>query len=447
MRRSNPMAIAGSRSGAIAIAGGVLLAFAWSGPSGLDRRARAAAARDAVDQPAGVDTDSVVGLLELVIDSDPDSARRCLGALHAKLLSGEVDARSAERLRERLAPIVAPALADSGHALHRASAFLAATWGDAGALTRIREWAERADGTDAERGDAFAVLMFSNDSAAIELANKALRAPETSSALRARVLEELARRRGAETGAMVLSAWPDLPADARPRAIELLTQRAEWARGLLARIEEGTIDRNELGTHHLLRLRAHADPGLATSVGRLFGTVRATRDPQRESVIRDVRALVLAQPGDPHRGWDVFRRICGQCHRIHGEGQDVGPDITVNGRASLDQLLSNVLDPSLVIGTAYQASVVVTTEGRVLTGLVAEQGSTRTVLKLQGGKTEIVPADAIESMRTSPISLMPEGIEQQLTRRELVDLFAFLRLDKPPTDPSARLLPDSDTAQ
>ena len=87
-------------------------------------------------------------------------------------------------------------------------------------------------------------------------------------------------------------------------------------------------------------------------------------------------------------GQEVFKRVCGQCHKLHGEGQEVGPDITLNGRNSFEQLLSNVFDPSLVIGAAYQARTVVTADGRVLTGLVAEDSPQRVVLKMQGGKLE-----------------------------------------------------------
>ena len=110
--------------------------------------------------------------------------------------------------------------------------------------------------------------------------------------------------------------------------------------------------------------------------------------------------------------------------------------------ASLEQLLSNVLDPSLVIGAAYQARVVVTADGRVLTGLLVEDSPQRVALKIQGGKLEVIGRDDIEELRVSPLSMMPEGLETQLQPQELIDLFAFLTLDKPPTDPSARRIPE-----
>jgi len=153
-----------------------------------------------------------------------------------------------------------------------------------------------------------------------------------------------------------------------------------------------------------------------------------------------MRALIRRTPGDAHRGKEVFNKTCGQCHKIHGEGQEVGPDITLNGRNSYDQLLSNVFDPSLVIGAAYQARTVVTESGRVVTGLVAEESDQRIVLKVQGGKQEIIPAADIEEMKISELSLMPEDLEKTLKPQEIVDLFAFITLDKPPTDPGARQL-------
>jgi putative heme-binding domain-containing protein len=128
---------------------------------------------------------------------------------------------------------------------------------------------------------------------------------------------------------------------------------------------------------------------------------------------------------------------------MYGEGAEVGPDITRNGRASFEQLISNVFDPSLVIGSAYQAQTVVTTAGRVVTGLLVENSPQRVVLKVQGDKQEVIPRDEVEEQKTSPLSLMPEGLEKQLQPRELHDLFAWLTLDRPPEDPAARFLPGS----
>ena len=135
------------------------------------------------------------------------------------------------------------------------------------------------------------------------------------------------------------------------------------------------------------------------------------------------------------------RTSAAQCHKIHGAGKDVGPDITLNGRSTYDQLLSNVFDPSLVIGVGYQATTVTTKKGRTVTGLLTEETPQRIVLKLQGGEVVVFAQNDVDEINRLKVSLMPEGIEKQLKPQELADLFAFLCLDKPPSDPTARKIP------
>jgi putative heme-binding domain-containing protein len=125
----------------------------------------------------------------------------------------------------------------------------------------------------------------------------------------------------------------------------------------------------------------------------------------------------------------------------HHQDKPPGPDITLNGRNSFDQLFSNVFDPSLVIGASYRAHTIATTDGRVLTGLLVEDSKQRVVLKVQGGKLETVARNDIELSKIGEISMMPEQLEKQIKPKELADLFAYLVLDRPPSDPNARRLP------
>ena len=182
----------------------------------------------------------------------------------------------------------------------------------------------------------------------------------------------------------------------KPRAIELLTERPSWSKALLAAIDDKQIPASALNVNQLRRLQNSKDPEIANRVKSHWGTIREGRNPDRERVVRQMRKLIRATPGDPVAGQAVFNKLCAQCHKIYGAGQEVGPDITSNGRNDFEQLLSNVFDPSLVIGPGNQATTVATTDGRVLTGLLAEDGKDRVVLKLQGGKLETIPRDQID---------------------------------------------------
>ena len=221
----------------------------------------------------------------------------------------------------------------------------------------------------------------------------------------------------------------------------MLTQRTPWTKALLDAIARKVVADSSLNLNQIRKIASNKDREIADRVKTIWGTVREARNPAREQVIERMKVSLKEAHGDPVAGAVVFKNVCGQCHKMYGEGQEVGPEVTLNGRGSYEQLLSNVFDPSLVIGPAYQATTVATTDGRVLTGLVVEESPQRLVLKLQGGKLETVARSAVEELKVSPLSLMPEGLEAQITPNELADLFAYITLDKPPGDPSARPLP------
>ena len=73
----------------------------------------------------------------------------------------------------------------------------------------------------------------------------------------------------------------------------------------------------------------------------------------------------------------VFDRICGTCHRLYGNGGEIGPDLTGSGRDNLDYLLENIVDPSATVSADFRMVVVAMRDGRVLNGLVKAQSPRR----------------------------------------------------------------------
>jgi putative heme-binding domain-containing protein len=257
------------------------------------------------------------------------------------------------------------------------------------------------------------------------------------------VLAALSKLEDPQVGEVVLARYQKLEPELQPRAIELLTQRADWARQLLNAVADKKIAATTINLNQARRLLELKDPELTQLIATHWGQVRETRDPDREKYIAGMRQLIRKSPGDPFAGEKAFKKVCAQCHKIYGEGAEVGPDVTLNGRNNFNQLLSNVFDPSLVIGAGYRSYTVLTNGGRVLNGLLAEESPQRIVLKVQGGKLEVIPRDEIDEFKVNEISLMPEQLEKQLSPQEIVDLFAFLSLDKHPSDKTARMLAGS----
>jgi putative heme-binding domain-containing protein len=256
-----------------------------------------------------------------------------------------------------------------------------------------------------------------------------------------RVLAVLGRSDDPKVGDAVLARYPGMAPELQPLAIELLLEREPWARKLLAAVLAKKLPRSTLHANHLRKILESNDREAIWAVEKEWGTIRDDRNPQREQVVAEMGAYLRQHPGDAAAGEAVFRKLCAQCHSIYGAGETLAPDLTSNGRGTFDQLLVSVFDPSLVIGPSYRTTIVVTEDGRNLTGLVTEDSDRRIVLALPGGGKEVIARNDVKYVRVSNLSMMPEGIETVLDRRELADLFAFLALDRPPGDPQARPIP------
>jgi putative heme-binding domain-containing protein len=385
----------------------------------------------------------VVGLLQIVSEQKGDlsAARRCLHLLATKVESGEIHGTQREALRTRLLPVIHKLFAkDAPLALDAAA--LAAALKDAEGLRKARSFFGATEVREEDFLKVLNALASAGDASILNIVAAGLADPKTGSPhFRAQMLAALVRLDDPRVAEKILAVYSHLEPDLRPKAIELLTERPAWAKQLLAAIAKKKLSADVLNVNQVRLLLASRDPELAKQVKANWGTIRDSRNPEREQVVARMRQLLRGKHGDPKAGWKVFKNLCAQCHKIYGEGVEVGPDLTSNGRASFDQLLSNVFDPSLVIGAGYQATTVVTTRGLIFTGLVVEDNPRRVVLKTQGGKMETVPSDEVESIQVSKVSMMPEGIEKQLSPREIIDLFAFLTLDRPPGDRRARLIP------
>ncbi len=123
----------------------------------------------------------------------------------------------------------------------------------------------------------------------------------------------------------------------------------------------------------------------------------------------------------------VFRKACATCHKAEGFGQDVGPNLaTVTGRTP-EVLLVHILDPNREVPPNYMNYSVATTDGRVFTGLIAEESANAVTLKRAEGATDVIPRARIETIASSGQSLMPEGLEKGLNSQDFADLMTYLR--------------------
>ena len=391
------------------------------------------------------DTTALPWLLSRILENnDPAGTSYALQATTRRLAGLPWQKRGP--LLAAIKPALTPAVERLGkaHPTSRDVTLILAQAGDQPSLADLRQWVADAKLGDDLRIRAWEVVMLQSDGkTALGLMEQVVpvAANKLGHAPRGEFIFRLGIRSEPEVAAFLVNQYNLLENNNKGRAIQVLTERPEWAKALVAAVEAKQIPANAANLNQVRRLQDYGDAAFKARVAKLWGKVRMDRNPQRDLVVSQMRNFLDRTPGDPFQGKAVFSKVCATCHKMYGEGQEVGPDLTGNGRNNYDQLLSNVFDPNLVIGENYQAAIVAVKDGRTLTGLIVADNPAEIRLKVQGGTEEVIPRAQIEELKKSPLSLMPENLETLVTPQELADLFSYLALDRPPGDAKAKLLP------
>lgn len=168
-----------------------------------------------------------------------------------------------------------------------------------------------------------------------------------------------------------------------------------------------------------------------TEAEKLYGELAEAR---KGETARLEKLLADMKPGDVRRGQLVFNSAktnCVACHKVGYVGGTAGPDLTKIGSIRTERdLLESVVFPSASFVRSYEPVRVVTTDDRTFNGTLKKDAPDEIVIVVAADKEERIARADIESIAPSTVSLMPAGMEQQLTPQELADLIAFLRACK-----------------
>jgi putative heme-binding domain-containing protein len=167
--------------------------------------------------------------------------------------------------------------------------------------------------------------------------------------------------------------------------------------------------------------------GIQEKGAALLASLDEDRAQQRHHLEELVAAL---EPGDVRRGQEVFnssKTACSTCHKIGYLGGRVGPDLTRVGQIREERdLLEAVVYPSASFVRSYEP-VVVVTAAETYNGVTLEQTDDYILLATGADTEQRIATDAIVELRPGTVSVMPSGLEQELSRQDLWDLVAFLK--------------------
>ena len=288
---------------------------------------------------------------------------------------------------------------------------LGALWGDATAIRGVLALAGDSQANADERVKAIQAVrqLKSDDTRNAMLKVLAQENPE-------RVLIEALRAVGEIGGdntvaELIANQWPHLAPAPRRAAAEVLASRSNWSQVFLGAVERKTIAASDVPTTVIRTLFQSKDNSVRERAAKAIGHFHEP-DADKLKSIAAKRRLVLNGPIDLSAGHEVATKTCLVCHKFHGEGAEVGPDLTGVGRSTLDALLHNVINPNEVVGKGYENVEVETKDGRSISGRIIEDTDTRLKLLSAGPKEEAVAISDIAGMHVSELSVMPEGLEQ-----------------------------------
>ncbi|MFT5468911.1 MAG: putative heme-binding domain-containing protein [Verrucomicrobiales bacterium] len=214
--------------------------------------------------------------------------------------------------------------------------------------------------------------------------------------------------------------------DVRATANRTLASRASWAKVFLGKIDIWHIKTSDVSADVVQQLRAYADPEIQQLVEKHFGVLDTVSSPEKLAEIARIKKVLGGEPGDAKAGKFHFTTRCTACHKLFDEGGLIGPDLTPYERGNVDFWLPGIIDPSLEIREGYQTYIARMKDGRVLTGMMAEQAEKTVTLRDAANQTTILSRADINELQASPMSLMPDLMLTGLTDDQLRDLFAYL---------------------
>jgi putative heme-binding domain-containing protein len=308
-------------------------------------------------------------------------------------------------------------------AIREQAQFVTVKFGDKSIFPALRAIALDAQAKAESRQHAIEALLSGKDEKLPALLQKLL----DDARLRSTALRGLAAFEDTSTPQAILSRYGSYSDAEKGDAIATLAARVPYALALLDSIEAGAVPRGDLKAFTVVQLQQFKDENLLARLNAVWGSIRTTPQEKQQQIATYKASLaptVLAG-ADLSNGRVVYTKNCGKCHKLFGEGGAIGPDITGSNRANVDYILQNILDPSALVGKDYQTTLIVTDDGRVLTGLIKEENDSAVVLQT-ANEVVVVEKATIDERKLSEQSLMPEGQLKEMPATDIRDLVAYL---------------------
>jgi putative heme-binding domain-containing protein len=220
----------------------------------------------------------------------------------------------------------------------------------------------------------------------------------------------------------LITKYTSLSPSIRTKAADLLLSKKGWLEILLRRAGEGGFDLRDLDASRQNALQQHADSTIREKANSLLG--RSTNSNREEVLAKYRESLTLR--GNQEIGKQHFAKSCAACHRLDGVGYELGPNLATFKYRGAEAILQNVIDPNREVNPQYISYTILTTDDRTITGMIESETATHLTLVRGDNARDTIPRSEIEQLKSSRVSIMPEGLENQLNPQAMADLLSYL---------------------
>lgn len=303
------------------------------------------------------------------------------------------------------------------------AAYISELFGDAEATQRALATLENPNAPTASRIQSLKSLTAQQNPA---LANR-LVALYSNKSIRQEVIRSMAAFDQEAFGRLLIGEFPLMDSEEKSLALQTLSSRPRYGNMLLREIQAGRVAKRDIPATVARQMLRVVGSGFI----EVWGPIEEV--PYDEAAYTKYRNILTAEAlgqGDLKAGKTLFQESCGACHKMFGQGGDLGPDLTGSNRTDVNYILLNVLEPSAEIQDAYKMVVVTARDGRTYTGNVIAENQRQLTLRVVGQDPVIINKSSIQSRETTEVSMMPSGLFENLSEQEVVDLVAYLQTQK-----------------
>ncbi|MCA9041972.1 MAG: c-type cytochrome, partial [Planctomycetaceae bacterium] len=225
-----------------------------------------------------------------------------------------------------------------------------------------------------------------------------------------KTLDVLARHYTADVGAALLELYQHGDPALKSQVLGILIAHPETTLSLLKLVDQQVLPNSILSTEQLRQLALHENEEVNDLVRKHWGSIQAGTAEEKLAEIRRIMNDLRAAEGNAEEGKAIFKKVCANCHKLFGEGNEVGPDLTRANRHDQLFMLTSIVDPSVQIRKEYLRYVLVTTGGRLAVGLLVEETDSQVTLLDEKNQKIVIPAEEVDELEASDISLMPENL-------------------------------------